>query len=756
MLDSFHPPTISNHGLVVASIPFLFEAPSYFVRQVRDWRSLDRAAFKSALLNIPAIADPSTLEDLPVADIFAVYESTMTDLLTQFLPTRHTKVRRRPLSPWFDGECRSLRREVRRLERRYRRTRSPVDHTAWIKSVRDMHRRYRGKERDHWEARIAANADQPKRLWATFNALLGRGQADRSQHVPSFTADDYLTSFTTKVHNIREDTAGSLPPAYPPTSFNLSTLTPVNSADLRRIILASPPKSCELDSLPTSLLQEFVDVLLPLLTVLCNRSILEGILPPSQKRSILVPVLKCEGLDSDNPVNFRPIANVSFISKLIEKIVALQLTSYLETHNLLPEIQSGFRKGHSTETLLLRLLSDVYGAIDRSQLTLLALFDVSAAFDTVDHDILLERLHISFGLSGTLLLWLRSFLSDRSFSVVHGPSRSLWVPAPYGLPQGSVLGPLLFIIYTSDLASLLASHAMQAHLYADDVQAYQHCRASDTVATVRSMYFAMEALGTWMSSNRLRLNSLKTQFIWLGTRQQLKKLDMTTIADAFPDFVFSTRVRDLGVTLDQELTFAPHIHSLSRACYYQLRQLRTVARSLTPTAAATLVHSFVTTRLDYCCSLYAGLPISRLSCIDRVLRSAARLIGRIPKFSHISSYMRDVLHWLPLKQRIEYRISTLVWRCMLGLAPAYLCELCSPTLSSHPFRSLRSTEQSLLSVPFARTSTMQSRAFSVVGPSTWNGLPLTLRSLCKNPSQTFLSHLKTVLFGRAEVGSASE
>ena len=212
-------------------------------------------------------------------------------------------------------------------------------------------------------------------------------------------------------------------------------MTPVTTDELRRVILASPPKSCELDPLPTSLLQEFVDVLLPLLAVLCNSSIREGVLPPSQKRSILVPVLKCEGLDSNNPVNFRPIANVSFISKIIEKIVALQLTSYLETNNLLPAIQSGFRKGHSTETLLLRLLSDVYGAIDRSQLTLLALFDVSAAFDTVDHDILLERLHISFGLSGTMLLWLRSFLSERSFRVVHGSSRSQWAPPPMVSPR---------------------------------------------------------------------------------------------------------------------------------------------------------------------------------------------------------------------------------------------------------------------------------------------------------------------------------
>ena len=162
---------------------------------------------------------------------------------------------------------------------------------------------------------------------------------------------------------------------------------------------------------------------------------------------------------------------------------------------MLPAIQSGFRKGHSTETLLLRLLSDIYGAIDRSQLTLLALFDVSAAFDTVDHEILLDRLKISFGLSGTFLHWLGSFLSERSLCVVHGSSRSLWVPAPYGLPQGSVQGLLLYLIYTSDLASLLASYAALAQLYAADVQAYLHCSASDSVAATRAMSSFMEALG---------------------------------------------------------------------------------------------------------------------------------------------------------------------------------------------------------------------------------------------------------------------
>ena len=142
--------------------------------------------------------------------------------------------------------------------------------------------------------------------------------------------------------------------------------------------------------------------------------------------------------------------------------------------------------------------------------------------------------------------------------------------------------------------------------------------------------------------------------------------------------------------------------------------------------------------------------------MDRILRSAARLVGRIPKFGHVSQYMRDVLHWLPSEQRISYRLAALVWRCILGFAPAYLRELCCPVVSARGSQSLRSSEQGLLLIPFARTSTMQKRAFFVVGPSTWNGLPLELRLFPRTFSPMFFSHLKTALFGRAGVGSASE
>ena len=168
-------------------------------------------------------------------------------------------------------------------------------------------------------------------------------------------------------------------------------------------------------------------------------------------------------------LNFRPISNLSFLSKTLERLVSMQLLPYLEHSGLLPSHQSGFTAYHSTETALLSLLSDIYSAVDRSQLTLLALFDVSSAFDMVDQEILLQRLETSCGLKGSPLLWLRSYFSDRTQMTISGDSRTQWVPvkssqlADHVRIQGSALGPLLFILYTAGIPSLLPSHSAIGH-----------------------------------------------------------------------------------------------------------------------------------------------------------------------------------------------------------------------------------------------------------------------------------------------------
>ena len=224
--------------------------------------------------------------------------------------------------------------------------------------------------------------------------------------------------------------------------------------EIRGVLIRSPAKTCSLDPIPTDVLLESIDILLPFICLMCNSSLLEGCLPGSQKAAIITPVLKKSNLDQDDAKNYRPISNLTFISKVIERIVAEQLKKHLVDSNSMPPLQSAYRSGHSTETALIKVISDIIDAADGQQVTLLGLLDMSAAFDTVDHDILLHRLETSYGIRGRALRWLTSFLTGRTQAVSYAGRTSPQCRLSCGVPQGSVLGPL-FSFFTRQMSSEL-------------------------------------------------------------------------------------------------------------------------------------------------------------------------------------------------------------------------------------------------------------------------------------------------------------
>jgi len=189
------------------------------------------------------------------------------------------------------------------------------------------------------------------------------------------------------------------------------------------------------------------------------------------KKAFITPMVKKPGMDTTDVSSYRPISNLPVLSKLLERLVVRQLMDYLQSADLLPANQSGFTPGHSTETAVLRVLSDILLAVDRGDVAALILLDLSAAFHTVDYEILLQRLQTTYGISDVAHRWFRSYLLDRSQYVRTGTSCSSVIDLICGVPQGSVLGPVLFILYTAGLISLIESHGMTLHLYADDTQA---------------------------------------------------------------------------------------------------------------------------------------------------------------------------------------------------------------------------------------------------------------------------------------------
>ena len=235
-----------------------------------------------------------------------------------------------------------------------------------------------------------------------------------------------------------------------------------------------------------------------------------GCLPQSQRHDIVTPRLKKTNADPCDKKNYRPISNLTFMSKVVERLVCRQLVAYLEQHGLLPCLQSAYRKHHSTETAVLKVVSYVPLMADRGDVTLLGLLDLSAVFDTVDHEILINRFQTLFGIRGKVLSWILSFISQRTQIVSFNGKQSTKSAVVCGVPQGSVLGPVLFLLYTADVIEIVRRQGITPHSYADDTQLSIHTPASSCVTQIPRMKACIEVLERRMSSNRLKLNTNKT------------------------------------------------------------------------------------------------------------------------------------------------------------------------------------------------------------------------------------------------------
>ena len=286
----------------------------------------------------------------------------------------------------------------------------------------------------------------------------------------------------------------------------LDMFAPADVDEISKLITSASNASSKLDPLPTSLLNEIKPALATTITDIVNKSLSTGVFPSSMKKALIKPLLKKQGLDSNTLKNYRPVSNLSFISKVIEKVVAVRLTKYMTEHHLMERMQSAYRSCHSTETALLRVQNDILHAIDKKKNVILTLLDLSAAFDTIDHGILLDRLEKRLGIRGVVLEWLRSYLTGRSQAVSIAGKTSGSSNLLYGVPQGSVLGPILFTIYTLPIADITQRHNVNAHVYADDSQLYvsynvhkrQNTSADSAVAQIQNCICEIR---TWMSIN---------------------------------------------------------------------------------------------------------------------------------------------------------------------------------------------------------------------------------------------------------------
>jgi hypothetical protein len=379
------------------------------------------------------------------------------------------------------------------------------------------------------------------------------------------------------------------------------------------------PSGTPSDAIPPKLFKEVFPTIGPSVTAVINSSLSSGVVPGHFKHAVVQPVIKKHGLDPAIFMNFRPISKLPFISKILEKIVYSQLMAFLEEHNILEVFQSGFKSLHSTESALLRVFNDVFLATDSGDSVILVLLDLTAAFDTVDHVVLLSRLEQWVGIRGSALEWIRSYLTDRTFCVNLGDSVSSVAPLVCGVPQGSVLGPLLFSLYLLPLGSIFRKHGMFFHCYADDTQIYVPLKKGNN--HINHLLKCLGDIRAWMALNFLNFNDRKTEVMVFGDTAGLSPVDL----GPFAQYVKPT-VTNLGFKMDPDLKFDSQIRSVVKLSFFQLRQLAKVKPFLSRKHFETVIHAFVTTRLDYCNALYAGVSASSISRLQMVQNAAARLL----------------------------------------------------------------------------------------------------------------------------------
>ena len=426
-------------------------------------------------------------------------------------------------------------------------------------------------------------------------------------------------------------------------------------------------------------------------------------------------------------------------------MVAVQLKKHLDQNELCDIFQSAYRAGHSTETALLRVQNDLLCNLDRGELAVLVLLDLSAAFDTVDHTILLNRLKNRIGLEGVTLAWFQSYLAQRSQSVSIDGYQSPSIPLSQGVPQGSVLGPLLFTVYTLPIGDIARRHKISYHLYADDTQLYISFKAGHSEGSMEKLTNVISDLRCWMALNFLKLNDSKTEVILVGKKQQCKKavIPHLTIGDAKITVNSEHPVRNIGAMFDSQMSMKHHIQTVCKVAHYHLRRIGQVRPYLSREATECLVHAFISSRLDYANSLLYGTPANQIRKLQGIQNTAARIVTRTRKTDHITPVLQD-LHWLPVASRIRFKILLFVFKAINNLGPVYLKDLLIP---HKPSKSLRSSNQGLLKVPASRLVTCGDRAFCTAGPVLWNALPRDLRESVQLTS--FKQGLKTHLFKSA-------
>jgi len=741
---------LSDHNVVSFNVNHQRPRPSKIKVVSRKFRSVDQHDFQVDL----AAEFVTSIQCDNVNDLVDLYDMAVKAIVNKHAPVSSSVRSSRSVYPWYNGDIHHARRLRRRLERRWRKSRLDVDRQQYIDQRTITNEMIDSAKQSYYRNEL--DGADCKTVFKKVNGLLNKNTKALPVHDSAQDlSNDFATFFYNKVKEIYQglgvgDDSGcyghvSLSQRLVPCA--LAEFDLLSEDDVLKAISKAPTKSCTLDPVPTWFLKQNIQTFVPIITCIINESLRTGIFPHGSKHSVVTPIIKKPSLDRNILKNYRPVSGLSFVSKLIEKQAVRMVNEHMNRHNLGEQLQSAYKQAHSTETALMKVKDDITKSLSQRRGVFLVLLDLSSAFDTVSHTILLKRMESELGLKGNVLNWFKSYLSDRTSSVCIDGVFSNPLVIDFGLPQGSIVGPFGFTIYTLPLGRIIESFGLSYHMYADDIQLYTDFDPGDPISitlALNQLSCCIDAIKNWLCKNMLKLNDDKTEFLVVTSSHQKRSMLPVSLRVGDKSIKPSDNVRNLGVVFDSQMSMSAHVKSLCASLTYQLRNISRIRRFLDFDTCHLVIRALVLSRIDYGNGLLMGMKKTDVHRLQRIQNWSAKLICQALKHDHATPCLHQ-LHWLPVGERITFKVLVTIFKCLNHTAPDYL----STSLSLHrPARAgLRSAADTTKLVEHSIIRTLKSadsRSFFYAGPRIWNRLPVSIRE--SDTLSGFKKALKTYLY----------
>ncbi len=663
-------------------------------------------------------------------ECFDKLHNQLTSLHDKHFPLRNKHIKEQHSSnPYITNEIKSLIRQRNKLQRKfYKKT---ITYGDAFRSLRNrISQMIRTAKANYFKSKLTEASGNCKRTWAVINTILGRKAKSSHSITATHETQSVPDVFNTHFVNISKDLAAKISqPSSPFSSYlpnpNVNTLhlRPVTETELLNIIENSRDNAAGYDELPMQVIKKVATVLCPILTHVFNISISTGVFPEKMKLARVTPIYKSG--PSSKPVNYRPISVLISLSKLLERALYNRLMDFITENNILSPSQYGFRPKRSTETALLSFTNHVLNAFDNNSYLLCIFLDLSKAFDTVNHSILLTKLH-HYGVKGVAHTWFASYLSGRHQHVRVNGQTSTNLPVSCGVPQGSILGPLLFLLYINDICH--SSKLLHFILFADDSALFSS--DNNILNLLNNVNKELKLVADWLSANKLTINTSKTHYIIFN---RYKKFTYPLIPVKINNEILTevTETKFLGVIVEKHLLWHKHINSIKAKVAKQCGIMYLTRDSLDRHSLLLIYNSLVYPTLIYAIGVWGGASNEALNCLVVTQKRAVRTITGLRRRDHTNNAFTN-LKILKFHDLIIMFSSLFVYKSLNSLLDT---ENYFTTNNPNPHQ----TRNHPIYLPRTRSSQTQTH-IKYHGAKTFNSLPPDIKS--KPSLQSFKKAVK--------------